>query len=54
VNPQPYPTRLERAAEFDVAAKIAHENGDPTRAEKLCREAHLLRMQEAQEAKNAQ
>ncbi len=52
MNPQPYPSRLERAAEFDVAAKIAHENGDPTRADELCREANLLRMQETQEAKN--
>lgn len=46
MNPAPYPSLSERAAELDIAAKIAQENGDPVEAEYLCREAHHLRMQD--------
>ena len=51
MTPDPHKTKLERAEEFDIAAKIAHENGNPVFADELARKAHHLRMQEQQDLK---
>lgn len=53
MNPNPHPTLLERAAELDVAAKIAYDKQDYVFAQDLAQHAHLLRMQAQQEDKNA-
>lgn len=41
------PDLLQRAASFDVAAKIAHENSDYVFAQTLSNHAHYLRMAHA-------
>ena len=48
MNPNPQPTRLERAAEFDIAAGIAHTQGNYVFAQELTNAAHHLRMEEIQ------
>ena len=50
MNPNPQPTRLERAAEFDIAAGIAHTQGNYVFAQELSSAAHHLRMEESQNA----
>lgn len=46
MTPDPRPTNLESAEEFDVAAKIAYELHDYVFAATLAQHAHHLRMQE--------
>ena len=46
VNPNPHKTKLERAEELDIAAKIAHTKGDYVFALELAQHAHLLRMED--------
>jgi len=50
---QPGKTKLERAEEFDVAAKIAYDRQDYVFAQELSQHAHLLRMEYQQEATHA-
>lgn len=45
MTPDPHPTNLERAAELDVAAKIAYDKQDYVFAQELAQHAHLLRME---------
>lgn len=52
MQPTPEKTKLERAEELDVAAKIAHENQDHVFAAECCRHAHHLRMQHLQETQH--
>jgi len=52
MTPDPHPTPAEQAAELEVAAKIAHENGNHVFAQELAQHAHQLRMQAEQEQKN--
>ena len=52
MNPSPAKTPVELAEEFEVAAKIAHENGNHVSAQELAKHAHNLRMQHEQERKN--
>lgn len=54
MTPAPHKTKLERAEELDVAAKIAHENSDHVFADELARHAHHLRMEDQQESKRDQ
>lgn len=51
MTPDPHPTLAERAEELEVAAKIAHENGNHVFAQELAQHAHHLRMQEQQDLK---
>lgn len=53
MNPNPHPTKTERAEELDVAAKIAYDKQDYVFAMELAQHAHLLRMQHEQERKHA-
>jgi hypothetical protein len=53
VTPDPQPTLLERADELDVAARIAYDKHDYVFAKQLADHAHLLRMQEKQEVRDA-
>lgn len=46
MTPDPHPTNLERAAELDVAAKIAYDKQDYVFAQELAQHAHLLRMED--------
>ena len=46
MNPTPHKTPLERAEEFDVAAKIAYDKQDYVFAQELAQHAHLLRMED--------
>lgn len=46
MNPTPHKTPLERAAELDVAAKIAYDKQDYVFAQELAQHAHLLRMED--------
>lgn len=52
MNPSPTKTPVELAEEFEVAAKIAHENANPVFGMELAQHAHYLRMQSEQEQKN--
>ena len=52
MNPNPHPTKAERAEELDVAAKIAYDKGDQAFALDLAQHAHLLRMQYQKEAQS--
>jgi hypothetical protein len=52
MNPNPHPTRAERAEELDVAAKIAYDKQDYVFASTLAQHAHLLRMQDQKEREN--
>ena len=52
MTPDPHPTPAEQVAELEVAAKIAHENGNHVFAQELAQHAHHLRMQALQEQKN--
>ena len=45
MQPSPEPTLLERAEEFDVAARIAYDKQDFVFAKQLADHAHMLRMQ---------
>lgn len=45
MTPDPHPTLLDQALEFDAAAKIAFDKGDTPFAEKLALKAFHLRMQ---------
>ena len=45
MTPDPRPTLLYQAFEFDAAAKIAFDKGDTPFAEKLALKAFHLRMQ---------
>lgn len=54
MTPTPAPTALERAAEMDVAAKIAYDRADYVFAEQLSMHAHLLRMEDQEERKRDQ
>jgi len=54
MTPAPHKSKLERADELDVAAKIAHENSDHVFADELARHAHHLRMEDQQESKRGQ
>lgn len=49
MNPNPHPTKAERAEELDVAAKIAYDKQDYVFAMELSQHAHLLRMQDQQD-----
>lgn len=53
MTPDPTKTPLELADEFDVAARIAYDKNDYHTAEKFAMHAHLLRMEDQQERKNA-
>ena len=53
MTPDPHPTPAEQAAELEVAAKIAHENGNHVFGLELAQHAHQLRMQAKQDEKNA-
>lgn len=44
MQPSPVKTPLERAEDFDVAAKIAYDKHDYVFAQELAQHAHLLRM----------
>lgn len=46
MTPTPHKTDLERAEEFDIAAKIAFDKCDYVFAGELAQHAHLLRMKE--------
>ena len=52
MNPTPHKTPLERAEDFDVAAKIAYYKQDYVFASTLAQHAHLLRMQDQKEREN--
>lgn len=54
MTPDPGKTSLERAEEFDVAAKIAYDHGNYVFASTLSSHAHHLRMQHEQERKHDQ
>lgn len=51
---QPGKTKLERAEEFDVAAKIAYDRQDYVFAQELSQHAHHLRMEYQRESKDGQ
>lgn len=51
MTPSPAKTPVELAEEFEVAAKIAHENANHVFAQELAQHAHHLRMQEQQDLK---
>jgi len=53
MTPDPHPTPLERAAELDVAAKIAYDKQDYVFAQELAQHAHLLRMQDIDKSRKA-
>lgn len=53
MTPDPKPTPVERADELDVAAKIAYDKADFVFAKQLADHAHMLRMQEKQEVRDA-
>lgn len=53
MTPAPHKTKLERAEELEVAAKIAHENNDLVFSMELAQHAHHLRMEHQRETKNA-
>ena len=53
MTPDPNKTALERAEEMDVAARIAYDRQDYCFAEQLALHAHLLRMEDQEERKNA-
>ena len=53
MTPDPKPTPIERADELDVAAKIAYDKQDYVFAKQLSDHAHLLRMKEKQEVRDA-
>lgn len=53
MTPDPKPTPQERADELDVAAKIAYDKADFVFAKQLADHAHLLRMTEKQEVRDA-
>lgn len=53
MTPDPQKTLLERADEFDVSARIAFDKQDYAFAQELANHAHLLRMQDQREVKNA-
>ena len=42
MNPTPHKTPLERAAELDVAAKIAYDKQDYVFAQELAQHAHQI------------
>lgn len=54
MNPTPHKTPLERAEDFDVAAKIAYDKQDYVFASTLAQHAHLLRMQYQKEREHDQ
>ncbi len=54
MTPDPAKTALERAEEFDVAAKIAYDHGNYVFANTLSTHAHLLRMEDQEERKHDQ
>ena len=45
MNPNPHKTLLERAEEFDIAAKVAFDKHDIEFEKELSNHAFLLRMQ---------
>lgn len=45
MQPSPVKTPLERAEDFDVAAKIAYDKHDYVFAQELAQHAHHLRME---------
>ena len=49
MNPNPHPTKAERAEELDIAAKISYDKQDYVFAMELAQHAHLLRMQDQQD-----
>ena len=53
MTPDPKPTLIERADELDVAARIAYDKQDYVFAKQLADHAHLLRMQEKREVRDA-
>ena len=53
MTPDPHPTKLERAAELEIAAKISYHKGDLVFAKEQADFAHHLRMQHEQECRNA-
>lgn len=53
MTPDPKPTPIERADELDVAAKIAYDKQDYVFAKQLSDHAHMLRMQEKREVRDA-
>lgn len=53
MTPDPKPTKLERAAALEEDAQIEHAKHNHVYASDLAREAHHLRMEHQQEAKNA-
>ena len=52
MQPSPVKTPLERAEDFDVAAKIAYDRHDYVFASTLAQHAHLLRMKHLQETQH--
>ncbi len=52
MTPDPQPTLLERAEEFDIAARIAYDHGNYVFANTLSTHAHLLRMEDLEERKH--
>lgn len=52
MNPSPAKTPVELAEEFEVAAKIAHENANRVFGLELAQHAHMLRMRAKQDEKN--
>ena len=53
MTPEPHPTKLERAEELEIAAKISYNKGDVVFAKEQSDYAHYLRMQYEQEKKHA-
>ena len=51
MTPSPAKTPVELAEEFEVAAKIAHENHNPVFALELAQHTHNLRMQDKKDQK---
>lgn len=54
MSPDPTPTPLQQAEEFDVAAKIAYDRRDYVFAIELAQHAHMLRMQAQRDTKEMQ
>lgn len=54
MRPDAQPTLLERAEEFDIAARIAYDHGNYVFANTLSTHAHLLRMEDLEERKHDQ
>lgn len=54
MTPDPHKTKLERAEAFEIAAQICFRRGDFVWAKEQSNHAHHLRMEDAQEKKNAE